>query len=129
MQKHWHTDLSRRERQIMDIIYSRGRASAAEVRDAMPDAPGYSAVRAMLRILEEKGYLRHDRQGPRYVFWPTLPREEASQSALRRLLQTFFDGSVEQAVAAMLDASESELSDEELARLERLIAEARKEGR
>ena len=103
MGKHWHTQLSRRERQIMEIVYQRGTASAADVMDNLPDPPGYSAVRAMLRILEEKGYLEHEKQGPRYVFRPTLPRDEASRSALRQLLRTFFDGSVEQAVAALPD--------------------------
>jgi len=121
--------LSRRERQIMDIIYRRRQATAAEVLEGMPDPPGYSAVRAMLRVLEEKGHLRHEQQGPRYVFLPTVPREQARRSALRQLVQTFFDGSTEQAVAALLDQSDSKLSDAELARLARLIDRARQEGR
>ena len=129
MAKHWQTHLSRRERQIMEIIYRRGRASAADVMKNLPDPPSYSAVRATLRILEEKGYLRHEKQGARYVFRPTLPRTRAGRSALRQLLKTFFDGSVERAVAALLDVSESELSDEDLDRLARLIEQARKEGR
>lgn len=129
MAKHWYTNLSRRERQIMEIIYRQGRASAAEVMENLPDPPSYSAVRAMLRILEEKGYLKHGKEGARYIFSPILPRDKASRSALRQLLQTFFDGSVERAVAALLDASDSELSEAELDRLARLIEEARKEGR
>src|SRR3954447_8950170 len=121
--------LSRRERQIMDVIYQRGQATAAEVLEGIADPPGYSAVRAMLRVLEEKGHLRHEQQGPRYMFLPTVPREKARRSALRRLVQTFFDGSTEQAVAALLDLSASRLSDAELDRLSQLIDQARKEGR
>lgn len=120
--------LSRRERQIMDVIYGRGRATAAEVMEGLPDPPSYSAVRAMLRVLEEKGHLRHDQQGPRYVFLPTVPREQARRSALRQLVQTFFDGSTEQAVAALIDESDRVLSGAELDRLARLIDQARKEG-
>jgi len=121
--------LSRRERQIMDVIYRRGQATAAEVLDELPDPPGYSAVRAMLRVLEEKGHLRHEQQGPRYVFLPTVPREKARRSALKQLVRTFFDGSTEQTVAALLDMAASHLSDEELDRLSQLINQARKEGR
>ncbi|MGC8638756.1 MAG: BlaI/MecI/CopY family transcriptional regulator [Isosphaeraceae bacterium] len=121
--------LSRRERQIMDVIYRKGRATAAEVMAELPDPPGYSAVRALLRILEEKGHLRHEAQGPRYVFLPTVARAKARQSALRQLLRTFFDGSTEQAVAALIDLSASKLSDEELDRLATLIDQARQEGR
>lgn len=124
-----HANLSRRERQIMDIVYRQGQATAAEVLEALPDPPSYSAVRAMLRILEEKGHLKHEQQGPRYVFLPTLPREKASRSALKQLVQTFFDGSTEQAVAALLDLSGSKLSSDELDRLSELIDQARKEGR
>ena len=124
-----HEGLSRRERQIMDVIYQRGQATAAEVLEGLPDPPSYSAVRAMLRVLEEKGHLRHEQQGPRYVFLPTVPREQARQSALKQLVQTFFDGSTEQAVAALLDQSARTLSDGELDRLARLIDQARKEGR
>jgi predicted transcriptional regulator len=124
-----HAQLSRRERQIMDIIYARGQATAAEVLEGLPDPPGYSAVRAMLRVLEEKGHLRHEPRGPRYVFLPTVPREKARRSALKQLLRTFFDDSTEQAVAALLDLSASRLSGDELDRLARLIDEARKEGR
>jgi predicted transcriptional regulator len=121
--------LSRRERQIMDAIYRRGQATVAEVLEDMPDPPSYSAVRAMLRVLEEKGHLRHDQQGPRYVFLPTVPRDQARRSALQQLVRTFFDGSTEQTVAALLDLSDSKLSDAELKRLSRLIDQARKEGR
>ena len=121
--------LSRRERQIMDAIYRRSQATAAEVLEDLPDPPSYSAVRAMLRVLEEKGHLRHDQQGPRYVFLPTVPRDKARRSALKQLVQTFFEGSTEQTVAALLDLSASKLSDVELDRLSQLINEARKEGR
>jgi predicted transcriptional regulator len=121
--------LSRRERQIMDVIYRRGQATVAEVLDGLPDPPGYSAVRAILRILEDKGHLRHESRGPRYVFLPTVPREKARKSALKQLVQTFFDGSTSQAVAALLDLSASKLSDEELDRLSRMITQAKKEGR
>jgi predicted transcriptional regulator len=121
--------LSRRERQIMDAIYRRGQATSAEVLEDLPDPPSYSAVRAMLRVLEEKGHLQHVQQGPKYVFLPTVPREKARRSALRQLMQTFFDGSTEQTVAALLDLSASKLSDAELDRLSQLINKARKEGR
>ena len=124
-----HLDLSRRERQIMDVIYARGSATVREVLDAMPDPPGYSAVRAMLRILEEKGHLGHRQDGPRYVYQPVVPREEARESALKRLLGTFFDGSAERAVAALLDLSSADLGQEELDRLAAMIEVARKEGR
>ncbi|MBL8174707.1 MAG: BlaI/MecI/CopY family transcriptional regulator [Bryobacterales bacterium] len=120
--------LSRRERQIMDILYRSGKATAAEVRDAMPDAPSYSAVRAMLRILEEKGHLRHEQDGPRYVFLPAEPRDQAKRSALRHLMETFFDGSVEQTVAALLDSETRNMKPSELDKLSRLIEEARKKG-
>ena len=121
-------DLSRRERQIMAVIYQLGRASAAEVRAGLADPPSYSAVRAHLRVLEEKGHIRHEQEGPRYVFLPTLPREQARQGALRHLVQTFFDGSTSQAMAALLD-SRPRISQAELERLGKLIDQARKEGR
>jgi len=124
-----HTRLSRRERQIMDIVYERGRATAAEVMENLPDPPSYSAVRALLRLLEQKGYLIHEQDGPRYVFLPTVSREKARQSALRQMVKTFFDGSAEKAVAALLDMSGPKLSDAELDRLAQMIDEARKEGR
>ena len=122
-------DLSRRERQIMDILYRVGRATAAEVHETLPDRPSYSAVRAMLRVLEEKGHVRHEEQGPRYVFLPTLPREKATRSAVRHLLETFFNGSAEQAVAALLDASAGDLRPADFDRMAQLIEKARKEGR
>ena len=120
-------DLSRRERQIMDVIYQRGLATAAEVADAIPDPPSYSAVRALLRILEEKGFLRHEQQGLRYVFLPTVKRTSARRSALKGLVRTFFDGSVEQTVAALIDQQKP--SPEELDRLADLIERARREER
>jgi BlaI family transcriptional regulator, penicillinase repressor len=123
-----HVDLSRRERQIVDILYSQGRATAAEVQAALPDPPSYSAVRAMLRILEEKGHVRHEQDGPRYVYLPTVARDNAKRSALRHMLQTFFDGSAEQAISALLDDSSTRLSDRELDRLARMIAQARRTG-
>ncbi len=129
MSKETNTQLSRREREIMDVIYRSGRATAAEVLDQLAEPPSYSAVRALLRVLEDKGHLRHEEDGPRYVFLPTVPRERALQSALRQLLHTFFDGSTEQAVAALLDLSSARLSDAELQRLSQLIAVARKDGR
>ena len=123
-----HLDLSRRERQIIDILYARGSATAAEVQAALPEPPSYSAVRAMLRILEEKGHARHEQDGPRYVYKPTLARNNASRSAMRHMLHTFFDGSAEQAISALLDDHSVHLSDAELDRLARLIAHARKAG-
>src|SRR3989475_10391095 len=129
MSKEANTQLSRRDREIMDVTYRMGRTPAAEVLDQLAAPPGYSAVRALLRVLEEKGHLRHEEDGHRYVFLPTVPLECARQSALRQLLHTFFDGSTEQAVAALLDLSSTRLSDAELERLSQLIADARKEGR
>ena len=129
MPREMNTQLSRREREIMDVIYRAGRASAAEVLDQLADPPSYSAVRALLRVLEEKGHLRHEEDGPRYVFMPTVPRERARASALRQVLHTFFDGSTEQAVAALLDLSSTKMSDAELDRLSKLIIDAKKEGR
>lgn len=117
--------LSRRERQIMDIIYARGEATAAEVVQGLPDAPSYSAVRALLRILEEKGVLKHREEGPRYIFTPTVPREKASKSALTRVLNTFFEGSLANAVAALVDAKDGQLPPEELRRLEAIIKQAK----
>ena len=123
-----HNDLSRRERQIVDILYTHGRATAAEVQAALPDPPSYSAVRAMLRILEDKGHVKHQQDGPRYVYVPTLERDNAQRSALRHMLKTFFDGSAEQAISALLDESSQKLSDAELDRLARLIDQARTTG-
>lgn len=124
-----HQSLSRRERQIMDILYQRGKASAAEVREAMPDAPGYSAVRAMLRVLEEKGHVRHQEEGLKYVFAPTVARDKAKRSVVKHVLETFFNGSAEQAVAALLDVSASKLTREELERMGEMIERAKQEGR
>ena len=121
--------LSRRERQAMDVVYRLGRATAAEIRAGMPDPPGYSAVRAMLRVLGQKGHLKHAQDGPRYVYRPTVPREKARRSALKRLLRTFFDGSAEQVVAALVDGAGAKLSVDELDRIARLIERARAEGR
>jgi predicted transcriptional regulator len=127
MAKQPHEKLSRRERQIMDILYQRGQAAAAEVLEELPDPPSYSAVRAMLRILEEKGHLKHKQQGNRYIYLPTVPRDRARRSALQRVLQTFFDGSTEQAVATLLDLSAPKLSDADLDRLANLIDEAKQD--
>ena len=121
--------LSRRERQIMDALHQRGEATAAEVQAALPEAPGYSAVRALLRILEEKGHARHRREGARYVYLPRVKQETARRSALKRVVATFFQGSVTQAVAALLETADTRLSDPELLELQRTIEQARKEGR
>ncbi len=124
-----HTQLSRRERQIMEIIYRLGQASVQEVLDGLDDPPSYSAVRALLRILEEKKHLRHEQDGPRYVFVPTVSRKRARRSALKGLLRNFFDDSYEEMIAALLEDSRSDLSDAELKKLSRMIERARKEGR
>lgn len=121
-------DLSRRERQIVDALFRLGRASAAEVRAELPEAPSYSAVRALLRILEEKGHVRHEQDGPRYVYMPTVARDSAKKSALRHLVQTFFEGSAAQAMSALLDSSASKLSDGDLERLEKMLEQARHRG-
>ena len=117
--------LFRREREIMDIVYHLGEATAQQVLDAMSDPPSYSAVRAFLRILEEKGHLRHVQDGPRYVYVPTQPRDTAARSALGHLVRTFYDGSAGAAMAALLDSSSASLSDAELDKLARLIDQAR----
>lgn len=109
----------------MDVLYRRGRATAAEVQEGLPDPPSYSAVRALLRILEDKGHVRHEPDGPRYIFMPRMNRDRAKRSAIRHLMDIFFDGSPEQAVAALLDVSSSKLSETELNRLARLIEAAR----
>jgi len=121
--------LSRRERQIMEILYQRGKASASEVREAMEDAPGYSAVRAMLRVLEEKGHVKHLAEGLKYVYVPVVAREKAKRSAVKHVLDTFFGGSPEQIVAALLDVSAARLTKEELDRMSELIEKARQEGK
>src|SRR5215208_6705242 len=129
MPKITFAQLSRRERQIMDAIYTRGRATAAEVLEGLPDPPSYSAVRAMLRILEDKGALRHEYDGPRYVYIPIVPRESAQKSALRHIVSTFFGGSTAQAVAALLDDDAAQLSKQDIDRLARIIQDAKSEGR
>jgi len=121
--------LSRRERQIMDVLHSRREATAAEVLVALPDPPSYSTVRALLRIMEEKGHARHRRQGARYVYLPRVSRETASRSALNRVVSTFFQGSVAQTMAALMETADTQLSDEELNKLQQIIKQARKEGR
>lgn len=121
--------LTGRERQIMDVIYQRGRATVAEVRDKIPDPPSYSAVRALLRILEVKGHLRHEQDGPRYVYLPTTAREDARAGALRRVVDTFFAGSPERAVAALLELERRDLDEETLDRIAREIDRARRDGR
>ena len=121
--------LSRRERQIMDVIYRLEAATASEVLENLPDPPSYSAVRAILRILEEKGHLTHAQDGPRYVFRPVVPRTAARQSALRQVVRTFFDGSATQAVATLLGMSESALSPDEARQLTQLIEKAKREGK
>ena len=123
------TTVSRRERQILDILYARGRASAAEILGSLPDPPSYSTIRALLRVLEQKGHVRHEEDGPRYVFFPRVSRQRASVTALRHVLNTFFDGSAVAAATALVDGSASKLSLEELDRLEALIERARKEGK
>jgi len=122
-------NLSRRERQIMDIIYGMKEATVFQVLERLPSPPSYSAVRALLRVLEQKGHLAHRQDGPRYVFSPVLPRERARRSALQDLLKTFFDNSTEDVVAALLDISEDSLSESDYARLLELVEKARKEGR
>jgi len=121
--------LSRRERQIMEILYQRGKASAAEVRDAMEDAPSYSAVRALLRVLEDKGHVKHEADGLKYVYVPVVTRDKAKRSAVKQLMDTFFSDSPEQIVAALLDVSSRRLTREELDRMAAMIEKARKEGK
>ena len=121
--------LSRRERQIMDVLHRIPRATAATIREEMPSPPSYSAVRALLRILEDKGHVRHSIDGPRYVYEPVAPRATMRQSALRHLVRTFFNGSTEDAVAALIDAADTKLTRKQLDDLARRIAAARREGR
>jgi predicted transcriptional regulator len=128
MAKSKHAGLARRERQIMDILYRRGRATVGEVLADLSGSPSYSTVRTQLRVLEEKGHVRHEEQGLRYVYEPAVPRGEARKSALRHLIDTFFDGSAEQTMAALLGGERKRLSDAELRRIADLIARARKEG-
>jgi predicted transcriptional regulator len=121
--------LSRRERQIMDILYQRGKSSASEVLEAMPDPPSYSAVRAMLRVLEEKGHIRHQAEGLKYVYLPTIARDKAKRSAVKHLVDTFFNNAPEQVVAALLDVSSTRLTRAELDRMAEMIERARREGK
>ena len=123
------TGLSRRERQIMEVLYQRGKASASEIRESLTDAPSYSAVRALLRILEEKGHVKHEADGLKYVYVPVVPRDHAKKSAVKQLLETFFSDSPEQIVAALLDVSSRRLSREELDRMSAMIEKAKKEGK
>jgi predicted transcriptional regulator len=120
--------LSRRERQILDALHAKEAAGVAEIRAAIPDPPSYSAVRALLRILEEKGHVRHQQDGARYVYLPCVSRKAASRSALKRVLATFFGGSVDHAVAALLDASDKKLSEAELKKLQVIIKQAERKG-
>src|SRR5580704_10929234 len=124
MKKDQHASLSRRERQIMDILFERGSAAASEIHEALPDPPSYSAVRAALSVLAKKGHIRHELQGLRYVWRPRVPRENASRTALRHLVKTFFEGSVEQAVAALLDEASVKLEQADLNRLREMISKA-----
>src|SRR5437588_13039380 len=119
--QHKHQTLSRRERQIMDVLYRRGRATAAEIHEALPDAPSYSAVRAKLRVLEDKGHVKHQEEALRYVYIPTLAPDRARRSALRHMVDTFFNGSVEQVVAALIDRSAVNVSKDELDRMSVMI--------
>jgi predicted transcriptional regulator len=121
--------LSRRERQIMDVLYAAGRATAAEVAERMPDPPSYSTVRTLLKVLESKSHIRHEQDGPRYVYLPVVSRERAAKRALRNLVRTFFDGAPGEAVMALLDDGGAGLSRDELERISALITEARKKGR
>lgn len=129
MPKTIHSTLSRRERQIMDILYRRGRATSGKVMEELSGEPSYSTVRAQLRVLEEKGHVRHEEHGLRYVYTPTVPRHAVRQSALKHLVETFFDGSTEKVVAALLGADAARLSQEELDRIAELIVKAKKGGR
>jgi len=121
--------LTRRERQIMDVVYARGRATVADVLEGLDDPPSYSSVRTLMRLLEEKGHVRHEEAGPRYVYIPTIAREKARRSALRNVLHTFFDDSTEEAVAALLDIHDTRRGPLELDRIKALIDKARGEGR
>jgi predicted transcriptional regulator len=129
MAKPLHAVLTRRERQIMDILYRRGRATASEVMAALTGDPSYSTVRTQLRVLEAKGHVRHEEDGPRFVYLPALAHRAARKSALRHLVDTFFDGSTEKVVGALLGGEGARLSDGELERIEALVAKAKKEGR
>ncbi len=128
MSRPLHTTLSRRERQIMDILFRRGRATAADVMAELPNDPSYSTVRTQLRVLEQKGHVRHEQDGLRFIYTPIVARQTARKSALRHVIETFFDGSPEKAVAALLGGEATKLSDDELDRIASLISKARKDG-
>ena len=125
MKRNWLNDLSRRERQIIEIVYFKGSASVGEVSEQMPDAPTYSTVRAFMRILEEKGYLKHKKVGVKYIYSPTRPRHNARISALKTVFQTFFDSSVENTLAALIDISDSKLSEKDFEKLSKLIKKSK----
>ena len=124
-----HTALTRRERQIMDVLYRLGRATAAEIMDRLPGGPSYSTVRTQLRVLEGKGHVKHEEHGLRYVYTPTVPRHSARRSALKHVVETFFDGSTAKVVAALLGGEAARLTEDELARIEDLVKNARGESR
>jgi predicted transcriptional regulator len=128
MRRALHTALSRRERQIMDILFRRGRAAAADVMHDLPGEPSYSTVRTQLRVLEQKGHVRHEQDGVRYVYTPVVARHAARKSALRHVIETFFDGSPEKAVTALLGGEAAKLTGEQLDRIADLIARSRKDG-
>jgi predicted transcriptional regulator len=121
--------LTKRERQIMDVLYRLGRATAAQIMERMPGAPGYSTIRTQLRVLETKGHVKHEEQGLRYIYMPTVPRHSAARSALRHLVDTFFDGSSAKAVAALLGGEASRVSDDDLERIAQLVRNARSDAR
>lgn len=129
MKKKAPLDLGRRERQIMEIVYAQGKASVSEVLDALPDPPSYSAVRAILNTLEDKGHLQRIKSGKKFLYQPTIPREKAGRSVIKNLLATFFNGSATQAMASLLEMHEDKLTDEELDRLSEMIEKAKKGGR
>jgi predicted transcriptional regulator len=122
-------EFSRRERQIMDALYGLGRGSAADIREALPDPPSYTAVRTMLTILHEKGHVKFESDGTRYIYEPAVPREDVARSAIERILRTFFDNSVEKVVQTLVDREETRVDSEQLDRLARIIEQARREGR
>jgi len=126
--RHLHASLTRRERQIMDVLFRRGRATAAEVMVELPGDPSYSTVRTQLRVLEEKGHVRHEGDGVRFVYMPAVARHAARKSALRHLVDTFYEGSAEKAVAALLGGEGARLTDEQIDRIAAMIEKARKEG-
>ena len=129
MKRPLHADLGRRERQIVEVVYRLGRASVNDVLENLPDPPSYSSVRAMLRILESKGHLKHEQDGPRYVYLPAIRRDAARRSALQHLVRTFFGGSASRAMAALLEDRDVLLSEEDVERLSKLIQKTRKQGR